>query len=213
MQQAQDASRDQLLRAMELFMRVESEMKFTTQARTMLELAAVRACHPEQEAEDNVMERIARMEKMLEGGVVPAKQAAAPAAPAANAAPAKPAAAPAVKPSAPAAKPPQEYLDAVERVGNENPSIRRMLDKMIFAGIENGLVKVEFAGDGLMVRRLLEAKISLFEQAFSDAFGMPMGVSMGIQGKAPAKTSAQAKNVIEQSYDIFGRDKIELTDD
>jgi len=118
-----------------------------------------------------------------------------------------------VKPSAPAAKPPQEYLDAVERVGNENPSIRRMLDKMIFAGIENGLVKVEFAGDGLMVRRLLEAKISLFEQAFSDAFGMPMGVSMGIQGKAPAKTSAQAKNVIEQSYDIFGRDKIELTDD
>ena len=213
MQQAQGASKDQLLRAMELFMRVESEMKFTTQARTMLELAAVRACHPEQEAEDNVMERIARMEKMLEGGVVPAKQAAAPAAPAANAAPAKPAAAPAVKPSAPAAKPPQEYLDAVERVGNENPSIRRMMDKMIFAGIENGLVKVEFAGDGLMVRRLLEAKISLFEQAFSDAFGMPMGVSMGIQGKAPAKTSAQAKNVIEQSYDIFGRDKIELTDD
>ncbi|MBQ3575418.1 MAG: hypothetical protein IJA26_07090, partial [Clostridia bacterium] len=211
--QSKKASKDQLLRAMDLFMRVESEMKFTTQARTMLELTAVRACHPEQEAESNVMERLARMEKMLAEGVVPA----AAAAPAQKTAPAKekPAtpAAPVEKPSAPAAKPPQEYLSAIERVGNENPSVRRMLEKMHFAGIENGAVTVEFGSEGRMVKPLLEAKIPLLQQALSDAFGTPMTIRMVMQGKAPVKTSAQAKDIIEQSYDIFGRDKIELTDD
>jgi len=211
--QAKNASKEQLLRAMDLFMRVESEMKFTTQARTMLELAAVRACHPEQEAEANVMERIARVEKMMQEGVVPVRSVQAAEKPAKEAVHAEKPSAPVQKPSAPKAAPPREYLEAIEKVGNENPSIRRMLEKMIFAGIQDGVVNVEFAGDGLMVKKILEAKINVIENGLSDVFGTPMALRMGIQGKAPAKTSAQAKNIIEQSYDIFGRDKIELTDD
>ena len=212
--QAKDASKEQLIRSMDLFMRVESEMKFTTQARTMLELAAVRACHPEQEAEDNVLERIARMEKMMKEGVVPVRSAQ-PAAekPAAEAKTEKAAAAPAQKPSAPKAALPQEYLDALERVAAEVPSVKRMLEKMNFAGIQDGVVHVEFAGDGVMVMKILEPKAGTIEKALSDAFGTPMTLRMGMQGKGPVKTGAQAKSIIEQSYDIFGRDKIELTDD
>jgi len=59
----------------------------------------------------------------------------------------------------------------------------------------------------------LEPKAGIIEKALGDAFGTPMTLRMVMQGKAPAKTNAQAKNIIEQSYDIFGRDKIELTDD
>ena len=211
--QSKNASKEQLMRAMDLFMRVESEMKFTTQARTMLELTAVRACHPEQEAEDNLLERIARMEKMMAGGVKLVQTPVKATAPAQSAEPEEKTKAPAQMPSAPRAKPPQQYLEAMERVAAENPSVKRMLEKVIFAGIEGGVVTVEFGSDGIMVKRLLESKAGIIEKALSDAFGTPMALRMEIQGKAPAKTNAQAKSIIEQSYDIFGRDKIELTDD
>lgn len=208
-EQAKNASEDQLLRAMELFMRVESEMKFSTQARTMLELASVRACHPEQEEESHLAERVARVEKMLREGNFTAKPL--PEKPVAE----KPAAGqtPKAKVSAPKAKPPQEYVSAIERISAENPSIRNMLDKMYFAGIENNVVSVEFPSGAMMVKPLLERKMAIFEQALSDAFGMPMTMRMSVQGKAPAKASAQTRSIIEQSYDVFGRDKIELTDD
>jgi hypothetical protein len=134
-----------------------------------------------------------------------AKEDAAPK-PAAQSAPLK-------KPSAPAAQPPAQYLAAMETLGQETPSIRSMLPKMIFAGIEEGVVTVEFGGDGIMVRRLIEAKLPIIEAALSDSFGTPMRLRTAAAGAAaPKKTSSAAKNVIEQSYEIFGRDKIDLTD-
>ena len=210
--QASRANREQLMRAMELFMRVESEMKWATQPRTILELAAVRACHPEQEAESDLRERLDRMEKRIESGVV-----AAPAAKAAPVPEKKPDApkksAPAAKVSAPAAAPPPEYLAGIEKFAAENGSVKRMLEKMQFAGIEDGVVTVAFGKDGIMVRRVLEAKQALIEAALSESFGSPMRLRMVNEGQAAqSKTSAAAKSVIEQSYDVFGRDKIDLTD-
>ena len=212
-EQARRANREQLMRTMELFMRVEGEMKWATQPRTILELAAVRACHPEQEADAALSERLARMEKMLEGGVVPAQRAAA--AKPAEAAPAEKKPAPEAKKavSAPAAEPPQEYLDAIAKVGAEVPSIKSMLPKMRFGGIDSGVVTVEFGGDGIMVRRLIEAKSAIIEAALSECFGAPMRLRTAAAGTAaPKSTSSAAKKVIEQSYEIFGRDKIDLTD-
>lgn len=211
-EQAGRANRDALMRMTELFMRVEGEMKWATQPRTILELAAVRACHPEQEEDAALAERIARMEQRIERGVA-AAPAARPAPAPVEALAAKPAA-PAPKPkiSAPAAEPPREYLEAIERIGAENPSIRSMLPKMRFAGVEDGVVTLEFGRDGIMVRRVLESKAPLIEAALSEAFGAPMRLRTRNAGEAPVKTSAAAKSVIEQSYDVFGRDKIELTD-
>jgi len=211
--QAKRADREQLMRAMDLFMRVEGEMKWATQPRTMLELAAVRACHPEQEAEASLAERIARMEKQIESGIVasPAKtdnivEKTVEKTPAARPA------APAAKVSAPAAEPPKEYLDAIEKIGAENPSIKSMLPKMVFAGIENGVVTVEFGRDGIMVKRVLESKAAIIEAALTAAFGQEMRLRTRNAGETPAKLSGEAKNTINQAYDIFGRDKIELTD-
>ena len=105
-----------------------------------------------------------------------------------------------------------QYLDAIEKVGAENPSFRSMLPKMRYAGIEDGVVTVEFGRDGIMVRRVLESKAPLIEAALSEAFGQSMRLRTRNAGEQSAKTSAAAKSVIEQSYDVFGRDKIELTD-
>ena len=213
--QAKNADRSHLMRMMELFMRVEGEMKWATQPRTMLELAAVRACHPEQEENAALSERIAKMEKQIESGSFTlsaktgkkAEKVEEQAAKTDNPAPKM-----AKTIAAPAEKPPQEYLNAVEKLGNENPSFKRMLEKMIFAGIENGVVTVEFGKDGIMVRKVLESKSAIIEAALTEAFGQEMHLRTRNAGEAPAKTSAEAKSVIEQSYDIFGRDKIQLTD-
>lgn len=213
--QAKRANREQLMRVMELFMRVEGDMKWATQPRTMLELAAVRACHPEQEEDAAIAERLSRMEKMLEGGVVPARKASSAAQMAASSPESAPAPVSAEKKiiSAPAATPPTEYLAAIEKVGAEVPSIKSMLPKMRFGGIENGIVTVEFGGDGIMVRRLIEAKSAIIEAALSECFGSPMRLRTAAAGAAaPKQTSASAKRVIEQSYEIFGRDKIDITD-
>ena len=84
---------------------------------------------------------------------------------------------------------------------------------MQFAGMEDGVVTVAFGKDGIMVRRVLEAKQALIEAALSESFGVPMRIRMVNEGQAAqAKPSAAAKSVIEQSYDVFGRDKIDLTD-
>ena len=215
--QAKTADRSHLMRMMELFMRVEGEMKWATQPRTMLELAAVRACHPEQEKDAALSERIARMERQLEKGVVVStKTDANSASPVGNTPEIVEKAEKPVEKrppvSAPAAQPPQEYLNAIEALGNENPSLKRMLEKTRFGGVENGVVTLEFGKDGIMVQKVLQSKSALIEEAFTRFFGQSMRVNTRIAGENTAKASAAAKSVIEQSYDIFGRDKIELTD-
>ncbi len=213
-EQASRANREQLMRAMELFMRVESEMKWATQPRTMLELAAVRACHPEQEEEAALDERLARMEKKLESGsFVAAKPAAADAGAARREreAPAR-ATSPAKAAPLPAETPPQEYLDAIERFGAENPSVRNMLGKMRFGGVDGDAVKVIFGRDAVIVRRLLEGRAQQIEAALSDAFGRPMRLAMQNEGDAPARPWAAARDAIDQTLDVFGRDKIVFTD-
>ena len=212
--QAERAGQEQLMRMMELFMRIDGDVRWASQPRTLLELAAVRACHPEEEADASLAERVERVEALLSGGAVVRAAPAAPAEKPAGKPSGSPAAPekPAPKASAPAATPPQQYLDAIEKVGAENPSFRSMLPKMRYAGIEDGVVTVEFGRDGIMVRRVLESKAPLIEAALSEAFGQSMRLRTRNAGEQSAKTSAAAKSVIEQSYDVFGRDKIELTD-
>ena len=195
-------------------MRIDGDVRWASQPRTLLELAAVRACHPEEEADASLAERVERVEALLSGGAVVRAAPAAPAEKPAEKPSGSPAAPekPAPKASAPAATPPQQYLDAIEKVGAENPSFRSMLPKMRYAGIEDGVVTVEFGRDGIMVRRVLESKAPLIEAALSEAFGQSMRLRTRNAGEQSAKTSAAAKSVIEQSYDVFGRDKIELTD-
>lgn len=198
-------------RLMELFMRAEPDMKWASRPRTVLELAAVRACHPEEEADAGLSERLSRMEKMLERGVpAPAVKPAAQqsAAPATQQKPK-----PQPVPAGPRATPPKEYLDALEKIGEALPSIRSTLPSMLFVSYENDVVTAEFSKKTMMHMRLLERKKEQLEQILSDAFGRPTALSMVVQGDSAAPKSASnatAKKVIEQSYDIFGRENIDL---
>ncbi len=202
-----------LTRLMDLFMRAEPDMKWASRPRTVLELAAVRACHPEREEDSDVSERMDRLEKLVQSGAIaPAKPAKA-AAPAAESAEKKPAA-PKSAPAQPLAAPPQEYLDAIETIGQEIPSIRATLPSMAFVSYDAGVLTVQFSKKQLMHMRMLERKKAALEELFARHFGAPLTLRMVQEGDAAAKSApsvgATAKRVIEESYDLFGREKISL---
>ena len=212
-EQAARTDANGLNRMLELFMRAEPDTKWASRPRTILELAAVRACHPEKERDAAVSERLSRVEKLIENGV-PAAPAPAPA----KAAPRRDAPAPekaAAKPAPrPAVTPPQEYLDAMKRLGEENPSIRSPLLSMRFTAFDGQQVTVEFAKNRMMHMKVLERKKAMLDEALTAAFGAPVSIAMVLEGSGTPekKLPDVARDVINQSYDVFGRENIELTD-
>ena len=195
-----------LNRMLELFMRAEPDTKWASRPRTILELAAVRACHPEKEPDASVAERLERVEKLIESG--------AAARPARAAAPEpKPAEKPVPKAGpTPADTPPQAWLDALAAIQEENPSIRAPLASMRFIRFDGRQVTVEFSKKNMMHMKLLERRKAQIEAALSDAFGQPVGLALTLEGQAAKPVSGVARDVINQSYDVFGRDKIEVVE-
>ena len=216
-EQAKRVSLPKTMRLTELFLRAEADMKWASRPRTILELCAVRACHPEDEPDAAIEERVERMEKALEKGVIAAPRPAAPASrqPAPSVAAGRPEAQNEPRRTGPQIEPPPEYLRAVEVLSQDNASMRGALPSMRFAGLENDVVLVEFAKKNIMHMRMLERKQALLEQAFSEAFGRTMHVSLRQESEgtgAPGAASAEARRRIEQSYEVFGREKIDITD-
>ena len=211
-EQAERTDANGLNRMLELFMHAEPDTKWASRPRTILELAAVRACHPEKEADAALSERVSRVEKLIERGVpaAPSRPAAKREAPA----PAQEKSAPKAKPSAPAAEPPQPYLDAIRQLSDENPSIRTPLGSMRFLKFDGSVVTVEFAKSRMMHMKVLERKKPLFEEALAAAFGQPVSIAMVLEGNGSSEKGVAdvARDVINQSYDVFGRDKIDLVD-
>ncbi len=210
--QAEGAERAQLFRLMELFMRAEPDMKWAGDPRALLELMAVRAAHPEEAADASLAERLLRVEKALESGAIapPAPKKAEESAP-------KPAPKAAPKKAAvPMAAAPDAYLKAIEAVGRDNPSIRAALAGMRFAAYADGVVAVEFPKKQLMFMKMLERKQEVLEAALSKAFEAPTRLNMRVEGDSvpvpPAAVSLNAKKAIELSYDVFGRENIDLTE-
>ena len=211
-EQAKRVHPDALNRMLELFMRADPDTKWAANPRTILELAAVRACRPDREADASVAERLDRVEKLLEKGVpaqaAPGRRESAP-----KSAPAKKPQPPAAKPP-PAEEPPAAWHDALEKLKAENPSIRAPLDSMRFIRFDGSAVTVEFSRKQMMHMKVLERKQAQLNEALTEAFGAPVALNMTLEGGGAAekKLTATARDVINQSYDVFGRDKIELVD-
>lgn len=194
--QAARAPREKFMRVMELFMKAEPDMKWAMQPRTVLELCAVRACHPEAEKDATLEERIAKVEHAVKNGVTIAAAPASPAPDEPRPAETGPAEAMPVKQagSAPAADVPQEYLAAIAAIKAANPTIAGPLASMIFAGVEGDTVHVEFQKKAMMHMKVLERRAQMFNEALTEKFGRPMRIALRVEGAGPAaKTAAPAK--------------------
>ena len=78
-EQAKKIGPEALNRMLDLFIRAEPDTKWASRPRTILELAAVRACHPEKEPDAAMAERLERVEKLIESGATARPAKAAPA--------------------------------------------------------------------------------------------------------------------------------------
>ncbi|MCQ2437362.1 MAG: hypothetical protein MJ099_03075 [Clostridia bacterium] len=199
------------MRMLELFLALSRDMKNSNRARTMLELAAMRACHPEKESAATADERLLRIEKLLEKGV-PAASAVR------SAVKSTPAAAPEVKaPAVPAAPvpretPPEAFTEAVRIFSESTPSVRRFLQDMQFGGMKENVVTVEFDPKSAISLGIVKQKQRDLEQVLSDTFGTPIALNVTVMGQAAKKTDAArdkaVKDAITNSYSIFGRENV-----
>ena len=83
---------------------------------------------------------------------------------------------------------------------------------MRFLRYDGRQATVEFSKKNMMHMKLLERKKPLIEAALAEAFGQPVSIAMNLEGSDAAEKdiSRTAKEVINQAYDVFGRDKISL---
>lgn len=199
-----------LNRMLELFMRAEGDAKWASRPRTLLELTAVRACHPQSEPDATLAERMERVEKLVESGAAarPARSSGKAAGEKTEKREEKPVQ---KREPTPSEEPPEAWHEAIKRLKEENSSISAPLDSMRFIRFDGRQVIVEFTRKGVMHKMLLERKKALIEGALAEAFGEPIGISMRIEGGTEEKkVSDTAREVINQAYDVFGREKINV---
>ncbi len=214
-EQSQLFERERLTRAMELFIRAESDMKWVSNPRSILELCAVRAARiSEEKSIAGLTERIEALEKALAAGTALPASAAPAAKPAA--APAK-ADKPAERPAAPEAKAPASeeekvFTGVIEKICAETPSIRGYLRDLKFVGIDGDVINTRLDGKANFQKQFLERRADPIGKALSDAFGRPLKLNITTSDAARPAGKGVSGRDLSTSYDIFGRDKVELVD-
>ena len=231
--QAQSSSEEKLTRIMELFAKIETEMRWANRPQTALELSAVKACAPEREQSiEALLERVAQLEDKLKHGVAIAAPSDIPPPPDAPppdddappfdlpTAPKKqPAAQPKPdkpKPVEPSAPPP-EWAQVLEALKAASPGLVTPLGKADQIWIEDDAVHIGFLKKYNMFMQIVkqDQKIAQIEQSLSSVFNRPMrAVIKEVQPGAAAKSApAPAKNAIEQVYEVFGREHVLVVDE
>ena len=106
--------------------------------------------------------------------------------------------------------PPQEYFDALAAYGDLNVSCRQMIQSMHFVSFDRGVLTVEFAKKQILHMKMLERRKADLEKTFSNVFRTPVLLDMRLEGEKAADVGAAARRVISESYDIFGRENVDL---
>ena len=223
-QQADGADYARLMRLMELFMRAESDMKWASQPRSVLELCAVRGCHPEREAGDEALyDRLAALEKAVSEGVRAAPVQEKKEAPKPRLKP-TPASAPAQSGDTPVSDEAAQEgykgtIKALDRRGLLPLCFN--LKKGKFLGVRGDAALVEFSNEAQVHAAYVTApeRLNQINECLTEAFGRDMRLTVVTPG-APAAAVAQkpadkaaAQFNMDSVLAAFPRDKIEIIDD
>ncbi|MCL1965177.1 MAG: DNA polymerase III subunit gamma/tau [Firmicutes bacterium] len=234
--QAERVTRARLLFMLDLFLNAESDMKWSGQPRVVLELAAVRACLPEESLRlEALASRMELVEKRLERGEanrgeakaapadMPLKGMEAPSA--AYAAPDTSAiikeeiqTAPAVsdeKKEAASAPPLEKSVwDKALRLIKKEPYLYAPVTKGRFAGIENGTARILYPKEGEIYLNMIRqaGRQEKIEAMLTEAAGRPMTLTLEVESESKAATPRQ-KSLMQSVFDTFGREHVEVVDD
>ncbi|MDO4548627.1 MAG: DNA polymerase III subunit gamma/tau [Clostridia bacterium] len=214
-EQAKRASREMLMRAMDLFINAENQIKWVSQPRTVVELAAVRTCHPEREkGDENLIERLANLEKAIESGSLVKKDNAKkekkdeP----------KPEKKPKPVPAEPEEVKPVEgaeiWDEAKKLIRSEYGSIYPLVEQAVFTGISEDVMSLEFPKKWQMYYTVLSSrKKEEAEQAVSKSVGRPIKLSISLKTAKKSPGEAPTQKNIDRAIDLFGRENLVIADD
>lgn len=212
-QQAESMSTETILRAVDIFSKVDPEMRWAAHPRTLLELATARAAKPQTQQDlSALLQRIEMLEKAVEKGVVvtgvaqgsgnaPVK-AAAPKAPAAKAAPA----------SAPPAGDGAFWKELLAHMKKNHIAQHAALRRGRLIGREGDVVQIGFeSGDKVFFDMMsMEANQALLNGALSQVAGSPVTARLRLEDQEAVAAPAPQTDWVADVTALFGRDKVEI---
>lgn len=216
-QQAEGFTQTRLMRMLELFMAVETELRWASSPRIALESAALKACLRTSEADAAALiDRIAQLEKQVADLTEKLKNGVA-AAPARPSRPARPAV---VKPDAPAA--PQAltptgrtgaeaWRDAMTALKKSDPGVHGMLLQGRFAGCQGNLYRWEAPmGQDFYVTALnSESKRAAVAAALTQAAGAECRFEAAQPGQEEQSAGdGDEEALLESLGETFGKENL-----
>ena len=225
--QAKKASQERLTRAIDVLCSADSEMRWSSQPRILLEMALVKICRPEQEVTlDALLDRVAKLEQQIESGVV-VKQAS-----------------PSKKGNTRAANKPQAveknivtgskgeeksdnhnedaacvWGEVLEVIKKERIALYGFLKDCGFSLDEKGMAVLSFSPDQQFFMESInrEENRSFVEKVIERVIGKQVKVRcvLAAQGHTSdeVKGNSQNDDILEKAIDIFGADFVEVVDD
>ena len=219
--QAQHFTDTRLMRMMELFMTVETDLRWASSPRIVLENAALKACLRTKEADTAALnDRIAQLEKQvadltdkLKNGVVAA--APAPAEKAVRPAPKKPEA-PAVKVLTPTGRSAAEtWKEAVSALMKTQPQIAGFLKFGKMVGCDGVTYRWETAANTPFYADILnkEDKRALVAAALTEAAGVESRFEAGVEGANVAAADDSEATLLAGLEETFSKANVMVQED
>ncbi len=216
-EQGQRFSAERLLRILGIYQQAQGDTRWSTSARSILEIATLRCCQsPEGTDTTALMERIGEMERVIDemkrnGVRVQAAPAAANKAAAASDIPEE-AEAPIIEDPVPdGSKLPKDiWNDALKELKRSAPFAFGFVSGGTYGGFKDGVFRIIYEN-----RHACEMAAQKFKPSVEDAIARSGGAGYRFEAqlkgdvKAPERSKI-AENDIEQLAQMFGRDKIRV---
>lgn len=214
-EQAGRVSRERLLQMLDLYLAAETDMKWSGQPRTALEVAAVRACLPEDALRlDAMAARVDLLEQKLAQGIPAAPAQAANANIKEKSAPKSAkadAAAPAMQSTKPVAN--NEIWDKAKVLFRKNAKLNAFIMQGTYAGIEGDTVRLVYPQSAKIFMDILrqEERLHVINDILTEAAGRPMTLSVSLE--APVTVDVKRSGELQQQvFDAFGRENVQIVD-
>lgn len=219
-EQAKQISLPRLLRMMEMAMQAESDTRYASSPRAVLELFALRACRVAdgvdvESLSAQVEDLSHRLELLQKNGVtVQAVPAPAPvSAPAPKAAPAAPP--PAAETPAPGGRRPADVWNAaLKRLAREAVAAYALISQGKFGGYADGVYRLVFPRDAAMSRDFVNApdRKSVMERLLTEEGGAPVQFEAVLEGDGKRERSIREQRERDESLliETLGRERVQI---
>jgi DNA polymerase-3 subunit gamma/tau len=229
-QQASRFSQSRLLRLLDLYMRVESELKWASSPRIALEAASLKACLPSTEdSAEALMERVAELERKLQNGLVavPAPLSPVPAAtvpkqaePEVRAQPASKAekamGQEAEKKTAPVGLTPLKVWEqTMQTLKKTDTSLFSQLAACSFGGLKGDVYRVMVPKANPFAIKYLnqDARKAAIAAALTQTGGTPVRFEALMEGQENPEQERREQALVQGLIADFGRDKVQIDEE